>query len=220
MFILKRQDVEIFNIKHPTRDQLIPIINYQRQTFRLLQIFPLNQSQEALALWRDLTDNKGKACILLEEPDRYTLWGKIRPEQLNIDTKIGDRSIESLVKGSLLILQAVYTDIEYLLGARQAKLFRKDFKDFLEKVDLTEKSPEAVNYLLAIEPLSAKQLPSWQEPQLLNFLQEIHRLGKRYFGDDSEFTINALDSLEDMSEAEQSGFIQWLNQSSLGKLWQ
>lgn len=219
MFILKRQDVEIFNIKHPTLNQLIPIINYQRQTFRLLQIFPLNQAQEALAVWRDLTDNKGKACILLEEPDRYTLWGKIKPEQLNLNTKIGDRSTKSLVKGSLLLLQAVYTDIEDLLGARQAKLFHKDFKDFLEKVNLTEKSPEAANYLLAIDPLSAEQLPSWQEAQLLNLLQEIHRLGKRYFGD-SDFTKNALDSLEDMSEDEQSGFIQWLKQSSLGKLWQ
>lgn len=219
MFILKRQDVEIFNIKHPTLDQLIPIINYQRQTFRLLQVFPLNQAQEALAVWRDLTDNKGKACILLEEPDRYTLWGKIKPEQLNLNSQIGDRSIKSLVKGSLLLLQAVYTDIEDLLGARQAKLFHKDFKDFLEKVNLTEKSPEAANYLLAIDPLSAEQLPSWQEAQLLNLLQEVHRLGKRYFGD-SDFTKNALESLEDMSENEQSGFIQWLKQSSLDKLWQ
>lgn len=218
MFILKRQDVEIFTIKHPTLDQVIPIINYQRQTFRLLQIFPLNQAQEALAVWRDLTDNKGKACILLEEPDRYTLWGKIKPEQLNLNSKIGDRSLKSLVKGSLLLLQAVYTDIEDLLGARQAKLFHKDFKDFLEKVNLTEKSPEAANYLLAIDPLSAEQLPSWQEAQLLNLLQEVHRLGKRYFGD-SDFTKNALDSLEDMSENEHSGFIQWLKQSSLGKLW-
>ncbi len=186
----------------------------------MLQIFPLNQSQKALGVWRDLTDNKGKACILLEEPDRYTLWGKIRPEQLkNIDSAIGDRSLKSLVKGSLLLLQAVYADIDDLLGARQAKLFRQDFKNFLEKVDLTEKSPEAVNYLLAIDPLSVQQLPDWQEPQLLNLLQEIHRLGKRYFGE-SNFTKNALDSLEDMSGNEQSGFIQWLNQSSLGKLWQ
>ncbi len=219
MFILKRQDVEIFNIKHPTLDQLIPIINYQRQTFRLLQVFPLNQAQEALALWRDLTDNKGKACILLEEPDRYTLWGKIKPEQLNINTKIGEVPPKSLVKGSLLLLQAVYNDVEDLLGSRQAKLFQKDFKDFLNKVDLTEKSPEAANYLLEIDPLSAENLPAWQQAQLLNLLQEIHRLGKRYFGE-SDFTSNALDSLADMSEEEQSGFIQWLKQSSLGKLWQ
>ena len=219
MFILKRQDVEIFNIKHPNLDQLIPIINYQRQTFRLLQIFPLNQAQEALALWRDLTDNKGKACILLEEPDRYTLWGKIKPEQLDVNTKISNLSMQSLVKGSLLLLQSVYGEIEDLLGARQAKFFQKDLKEFINKVDLIEKSPEAVNYLLQIDPLSADQLPNWQEAQLLNLLQEIHRLGKRYFGE-SNFTINALESLEDMSEDEQSGFIQWLNQSSLGKLWQ
>lgn len=219
MFILKRQDVEIFNIKHPNLDQLIPIINYQRQTFRLLQIFPLNQAQEALALWRDLTDNKGKACILLEEPDRYTLWGKIKPEQLDVNTKISNLSMQSLVKGSLLLLQSVYAEIEDLLGARQAKFFQKDLKEFINKVDLIEKSPEAVNYLLQIDPLSADQLPNWQEAQLLNLLQEIHRLGKRYFGE-SNFTINALESLEDMSEDEQSRFIQWLNQSSLGKLWQ
>ena len=92
-------------------------------------------------------------------------------------------------------------------------------KEFIDKVDLIEKSPEAINYLLQIDPLSAEQLPNWQEAQLLNLLQEIHRLGKRYFGE-SNFTINALGSLEDMSEDEQSGFIQWLNQSSLGKLWQ
>ena len=127
--------------------------------------------------------------------------------------------MQSLIKGSLLLLQSVYAEIEDLLGARQAKFFQKDLKEFINKVDLIEKSPEAVNYLLQIDPLSANQLPDWQEAQLLNLLQETHRLGKRYFGE-SNFTINALESLEDMSEDEQSGFIQWLNQSSLGKLWQ
>lgn len=217
MFILKRQDVEIFNVQHPTRDQQIPVINYQRQTFRLLKSFPQDREQEALALWRDLTDNQGKACILLEEPDRYTVWGKIKPEQLNTDSV--NYSLEPLIKGSLLLLQEVYSEIEDLLGPRQAKLFQKDFKSFLDKVDLTEKSPEAVNYLLAIDPLSAANLPSWQEAQLLNFLQELHRLAKRYFGN-TEFTQEVMEVLQDMSEAEHSGFIQWLNQSSLGKLWQ
>lgn len=217
MFILKRQDVEIFNIQHPTRDQQIPIINYQRQTFRLLKSFSQNQQQEALALWRDLTDNQGKACILLEEPDRYTVWGKIKPEQLNTNTV--SYALEPLVKGSILLLQAVYTEIEELLGPRQAKLFQKDLKNFLDKVDLTEKSPEAVNYLLAIDPLTANNLPSWQEAQLLNLLQELHRLAKMYFSN-TEFAQELMDVLQDMSEEEQSGFIQWLNQSSLGKLWQ
>ena len=59
MFILKRQDVEIVNVQNPqNKDQQIPILQYQGQTFRLLNMFGDNRD-EALALWRDLTDNKG-----------------------------------------------------------------------------------------------------------------------------------------------------------------
>ena len=65
MFILKRQDVEIVNVQNPqNKDQQIPILQYQGQSFRLLNMFGDNRN-EALALWRDLTDNKGKACVLL-----------------------------------------------------------------------------------------------------------------------------------------------------------
>jgi len=71
MFILKRQDVEISTIGHPKRDQQVPILHYQGQTFRLISVFKASQEEEAKALWRDLTDNKGKACILLEEPERF-----------------------------------------------------------------------------------------------------------------------------------------------------
>lgn len=82
MFILKRQDVEISSIQHPKRDQKIPILTYQGITFRLISVFHANQEEEARALWRDLTDNQGKACVLLEEPDRYSIWGKVRLDQL------------------------------------------------------------------------------------------------------------------------------------------
>ena len=82
MFILKKQDVEITSIKHPKKDQKIPILNYQGQTFRLINFFKGDQAEEARAFWRDLTDNHGKACVLLEEPERYSVWVKIRLDQL------------------------------------------------------------------------------------------------------------------------------------------
>ena len=47
MFILKRQDVDIKNFQHPTKDQKIPILSYQGQTFRLLSIFSAAQQEEA-----------------------------------------------------------------------------------------------------------------------------------------------------------------------------
>jgi len=69
MFILKRQDVEIKSVQHPKRDQQVPILTYQGQTFRLIKSFGASQVAEAKAYWRDLTDNHGKVCVLLQEPD-------------------------------------------------------------------------------------------------------------------------------------------------------
>ena len=57
MFILKRQDVEISSVQHPKTGQQIPILNYQGQTFRLIQLFGADEADEARAFWRDLTDS-------------------------------------------------------------------------------------------------------------------------------------------------------------------
>jgi hypothetical protein len=78
MFILNRQDVEITSISHPNnKDKKIPILLYQDQTFRLLNMFGSDR-EKALLFWRDLVDNKDMTCILLEEPEssRFSVWGK------------------------------------------------------------------------------------------------------------------------------------------------
>lgn len=95
MFILKRQDVEITNVPHPQKKELkIPILIYQRQTFGLLTMFGDNR-EEALLYWRDLVDNKGKICILLEEPDinRFSVWGKFALGKELIGAKSSEHSI-------------------------------------------------------------------------------------------------------------------------------
>ncbi|WP_089091793.1 Npun_F0813 family protein [Nodularia sp. NIES-3585] len=219
MFILKRQDVEISSIQHPKRDQQVPILNYQGQTFRLISVFKASQEEEARSLWRELTDNRGKACVLLEEPDRFSVWGKVRLDQIDNDTaSYSKRGI--YIQGSLLLLQAVYLDIEELLGARQAILFEKDIAQVLQKQQFPETSSlEAVKYFVTINPLDLTKLPPWQENHLISLLQELHKLGKTYFGN-ANFAHQVTDTLQDMPEAERSLFISWLNQSSLSKLWQ
>ncbi|MDB9374395.1 Npun_F0813 family protein [Nodularia sphaerocarpa] len=219
MFILKRQDVEISSIQHPKRDQPVPILNYQGQTFRLISVFKASQEEEARALWRELTDNRGKACVLLEEPDRFSVWGKVRLDQIDNDT--GSHSQREIyVQGSLLLLQAVYLDIEELLGTRQAALFEKDITDVLQKQQFPETSSlEAVKHWITTDPLDSAKLPPWQENHLMSLLQELHKLGKTYFGN-TNFAHQVPDTLQDMPEAERSLFISWLNQSSLSKLWQ
>ena len=219
MFILKRQDVEISSIQHPKKDQQVPILNYQGQTFRLITVFKASQEEEARALWRDLTDNRGKACVLLEEPDRFSVWGKVRLDQIEQDTG-GHNKNGTYIQGSLLLLQAVYLDIEELLGTRQAGLFEKDIAGLLQKEQFPEtNSLEAVNHLVTTNPLDSAKLPPWQEKHLIILLQELHKLGKTYFGN-ANFAHQLTDTLQDMPEPERSLFMTWLNQSSLSTLWQ
>ncbi|MBD2294053.1 hypothetical protein H6G06_11255 [Anabaena sphaerica FACHB-251] len=219
MFILKRQDVEISTIQHPTRDQQVPILHYQGQTFRLISVFKASQEVEAKALWRSLTDNRGKACVLLEEPERYSVWGKIRLEQLENDT--GSHSnAEILTLASILLLQAVYLDIEDLLGNRQAALFEKDITGMLQQKQFPQASSlESAKSLLTVEPSQMPKLPPWQETHVIILLEELHRLGKTYFGD-TNFARQSEDRLQNMPEEELLIFITWLNQSPLRKLWQ
>ena len=218
MFILKRQDVEISSVQHPNRDQQIPILHYQGQTFRLISVFKASQEEEAKAFWRDLTDNRGKACVLLEEPERYSVWGKVRLDQLAGDAGEVVKTTP-FTQACLLLLQAVYIDIEDLLGSRQAGLFQKNISEVFQQWRFPKAdSPDAVQNLLKIDPLSGSQVPPWEEHHLITLLQELHRLGKQYFGNTS-FVARAIDALEDMPEAERSQFISWLNQSPLGKLW-
>ncbi|MBE9035435.1 Npun_F0813 family protein [aff. Roholtiella sp. LEGE 12411] len=219
MFILKRQDVEISSIQHPKRDQQVPILHYQGQTFRLISVFKASQEEEARALWRELTDNRGKACVLLEEPERFSVWGKIRLDQLGSDTG-GHGKTEILIQASILLLQAVYIDIEEFLGTRQAALFEKDIAEVLQQKQFPQASSlEAVKHLMSTNPLQTAKLPTWQENHLVSLLQELHRLGKAYFGN-ANFAHQALYRLEDMPEAERSLFTSWLNQSPISKLWQ
>lgn len=222
MFILKRQDVEITSVQHPKRDQKVPILSYQGQTFRLISVFQANQEEEARAVWRDLTDNQGKACVLLEEPERYSIWGKIRLDQLDSETPqaSGTAPTAMFTQACLLMLQAVYIDIEDFMGSKQAASFQKDIADVFSKGRFPQaETPEAIKQLLAVNPLNSLQTPLWQENHLNLLLQELHRLSKAYFGK-SPFVARILDALQDMPSMERTRFLEWMHRSSVGKLWQ
>jgi hypothetical protein len=221
MFILKRQDVEISTIQHPKKDQQIPVLHYQGQTFRLISVFNAAQEEDAKAFWRDLTDNRGKACVLLEEPDRYSVWGKVRLEQLagESDTHMGaDETSPAFIQACLLLLQAVYLDIEDLLGARQLGLFQKEITAVFQQWRFPQtESPDAINKLLTADPLGSPT-PSWQEHHLNTLLQELYRIGKGHFGN-ANFTGRVLDALQDMPTNDRNQFLSWLKQSPVGKVW-
>lgn len=218
MFILKRQDVEITSVKHPKLDQQIPILNYQGQSFRLISVFSANQADEAKAFWRDLTDNRGKFCILLEEPDRHSVWGRVRLEQLGNEGG-ADAKIVPFTQACILLLQTVFADVEDLLGNRQAKKFEQDISQiFLQWNFPQAKNANEVSHLLTADPLNSLQVPPWEEHHLITLLQELYRIGKQYFGN-TNFAEGIEEILGDMPPSDMGQFMEWLNQSPLGKMW-
>ncbi len=222
MFILKRQDVEIGSFQHPSKEQKIPILSYQGQTFRLLSVFNAAQEEEARTLWRDLTDNRGKACVLLEEPERFSVWGKIQLEQSSAETATPAASVNGVssvfVRAGVLIIQAMYEDIEDLMGGKQAKRFEGDLAEIGQQMRLPQMtSAELVTSLLQLDPFSST-LPPWQTNHLNTIFKELHRIGRNYFGR-SNFTERALEALDDLSPTERDAFLTWLKQLSSGQLW-
>lgn len=222
MLILKRQDVEISSIQHPKREQKIPILKYQDQSFRLISVFAQDQAEEAKNFWRDLTDNQGKFCILLEEPNRHSVWGRIRLDQIGIkETDLeSELNVTPLTQASLLLLQTVYIDVEDLLGNRQAKQFQKEMGQVLSdwQFPQVEKPDDFATLLFDVEPLDLAQLPPWAENHVITLLQELYRLGKEYFGN-TTFAEEVEDILQEQSSQERQQFLNWLRQSPLGKKW-
>ncbi len=224
MFILKRQDVEIGSFQHPSKEQKIPILSYQGQTFRLLSVFNAAQEEEARALWRDLTDNRGKACVLLEEPERFSVWGKIQLDRPSAETPVAPPATANgvstvFVKAGVLIIQAMYEDIDDLMGGKQAKRFEGDLAEIGKQMRLPQMtSAELVTGLLKMDPFSAA-LPPWQTNHLNTIFKELHRIGRNYFGR-SNFTERTLEALDDLSPTERDAFLTWLKQLSSGQLWQ
>ncbi len=218
MFILKRQDVEIVNVQNPqNKDQQIPILQYQGQSFRLLNMFGDNRN-EALALWRDLTDNKGKACVLLEEPQRFSVWGRVKIDQMQSAPTDSSSEGTYLVQGCLLMLQAVYIEVEDMLGIRQAGSFKQDLLKFMQQGNFAQSTTmAALENVLSINPLDPVQVPNWDESKLQLILGELHKLASSYFGN-SSFVGSALEALNDLPEA--VSVTAWLKKTPKGKLWQ
>ncbi|MEL6468561.1 MAG: Npun_F0813 family protein [Cyanobacteria bacterium J06623_4] len=210
MFVLTPADVDITSIQHPKQPKKVPILSYQERTFRLLSVFNAQQEAEAHAAWRDLTDNEGKACVLLEEPHRFSLWRLVKIDKglLNPVAPV------SYAKACVLMVQALYGDVEQLLGDRQAKRFGAG-------LEMTAVKPiqDAGGFgaILRMNPLM-EVLPRWEENDLSMILLELHRLGVKFFGR-SKFAPRTLSALDVLPGNDKAVFMTWLELSLLGNLW-
>jgi hypothetical protein len=223
MFILKRQDVEIRKVSLPDQEEPALILFYRGQGFKLLGLFAATQEDKARLLWRNLTDNQGKVCVLLEEPDRFSVWGRLGanpPGEHDGAVPVASPKGQNLyIQACLLLLQGLHMDVEDLLGPKQTKRFEADLHKVLVDWHFPLGAhPQVLKHLLRVDPLQSTQLPPWQEHHLERLLEEAYRIGKHYFGN-ADFAGRALDSLADLAEHEQQQVRVWLQNSPSGRSW-
>lgn len=218
MVVLSPENVQISSIQHPKRPKKVPILSYQDKTFCLLSVFQAHQQREAHASWRDLTDNQGKSCVLLEEPHRFSLWRHIRVDQELLTPMLPTAYIRSC----LLLIQALYGDVEQLLGQKQAAAFITALSTNARKPVQTAGGFDA---MLGINPLTGT-VPVWGEDDLCTLMLELHRLGTRFFGrfsmrevSPSHFAPRTLSALDVLPGDDKAVFLTWLRLSLLGSLW-
>lgn len=210
MFVLSPEDVQISSIQHPKRPKKVPLLSYEDKTFRLLSVFRAHQRREAEAALKDLTENEGKACVLLQESHRLSLWGHVRIDKGLLNPVMST----AYAKSCLLLIQALYGDVEQLLGRKQAKSFGTVLAMTVYEPLRIAGGLEAV---LKINPLT-EDVPVWGEDDLCALLLEIHRLGTRFFGR-SHFAPRTLAALDILPGNDQAIFLTWLRLSLLGNLW-
>ena len=210
MFLLTPEDVEIISVQHPKRAKKVPILTYTDKTFRLVSVFNAAQADEAHAAWRTLTDKESKACVLLEEPARYSVWSQVKINK----GLLSPTAPAAYIKACILIIQSLYASAQKL-GNRQAE---KLITGLQVNTAYQLQTAGGLKTLLLIDITAPKALPRWEEDDLSALLLELHRLGCKFFGR-KKFTESALASLDALPGNDKPLFLNWLKLSLLGNLW-
>ena len=214
MFVLSPEDVEIISVQHPKRAKRVPVLCYADKNFRLVSVFSVEQEDKAHASWRDLADNKGKVCVLLEESSRYSLWSQVRIDKGLLASTVP----EAYLKACIVLIQSLYKRAQ-TLGDRQFKSLIAAFQ-----VGASHQLQPAggLEALLKLDVRSlgngSGALPRWEEDDLCALLLEMHRIGCKFFGR-KKFVGPALSDLDVLPGNDKVLFLNWLKISLLGNLW-
>ncbi len=92
MFIVTPKDIKILNVQDPNdQNKQISILQYSGHAFRLAQLFGDNRDR-AITFSRHLTENLGKLCVLLEEPNLFSVWEQTIIDQYQVIPDVFDEA--------------------------------------------------------------------------------------------------------------------------------
>jgi hypothetical protein len=208
IFVLKRSDVELSRVPDPETGRLILMMRYQGRTFRLMSQFSTGQQDRAQALCESLVENRKQCCVLLKQDPLCSVWIETANRQAT-EAVVSVRSNTeiTLTQASLLIIQAIANDIEDLMGEGQKTAFQEEMtKIFKQSLLPGAESSAAINPLLTVNPLTATDLPNWEQKELSVLFPRLGRVGRKYFGS-TTFVERAIDELKELPISNNARFM-------------
>jgi hypothetical protein len=221
--ILQPKDVEAIQLLADRQNYNHLTLKYRDKNYERLNLFFNNSMQErALEFCHKCIAERQKQCLLIQEECGFSVWSEIiltetlSQEQLitnevPIELTANETSCY-VTQASLLILQIIADEIEYLMGAKQKKTFVKELISFLQKSGLpATDSLEKIEALLGLDPMKNNGLPIWKQPDLDTFFTQITFLGVKYFGNTS-FINRTVDYLKQLPLYREPEFMHCVQQ--------
>jgi hypothetical protein len=223
IIILQPKDVEAIQLLADRSNSNQLTLKYRDKNYGRLNLFFNKSLQDrALEFCHKFIAERQQQCLLIQEESGFSVWGEIgsteaigqeQPITNEVSTKLNasDTSF-SVTQASLLIIQILADEIEYLMGTKQKKTFVKELISFLQKSGLpATNSLEKVETLLGLDPMKNDGLPIWKQPDLDTLFPQITLLGVQYFGNTS-FINRTVDYLKQLPLYREPEFMHCVQQ--------
>jgi hypothetical protein len=172
-------------------------LDYQGQTYDLVQAFASHKLELAQQRWQQQIAIDTSALdryLLVREVGYYSLWLLNRVINLASTNRASNGNLE-LQQASIWLIQEIWLQWQDLLGERQLKLFA----DHLLGVNSLLRSREDLDRILSLDPLSSKQLASWERSDFIALDRQLCDLTQKKMGQQfgSKLTLDVIESMPD-----------------------
>jgi hypothetical protein len=214
MSIIDPQSVNIEIAPLSSGERLGLRLNYQGQSYDLVQAFASNKLERAQQQWQqlmaidhhDLNIATIDRYLLVQEVGYYSLWEIDRSLLLSVDRQIGssrsypiDRAEDQgeigleLQQASIWLFQELWLQWQDLLGARQLQVFADNLLTIAPQLQ----SWVDLDRLLVLDPLASERLESWAELDLIAFDRQLYHLTQKKMGQQfgTKLTIDIIQSM-------------------------
>lgn len=230
IIFVDNKQVKFLPVKDKNKQDPFSLFQYQDKVFERLNISFSQDKKQMLEQYCNVLQEQKKNVLVLNKKIEYLVYIEVEKKITSIATEEESNDIqleeeqvlkqeESILEeeiyeeikppyltlASVLIMQNMLEEIEYLMGQKQQLKFKKDLRQLLKKLSFPEmKSLDQINDIIDINALDNQNLPIWSEVEIQRLFPVLRDLGRKYFGNTFfvDVCIQNLQSLSVYNEPE------------------